>query len=80
MLMQPPARLDIPPDLLRRLKFRAYRQHRTLENEILRCLDLGLAQEEPRERFRDCARRLRQDVHGVLTIDRLDQWVNCGRD
>lgn len=77
--MQTPADLDIPPELMRRLKFRAYSQHRSLESEIIRCLNLGLQQEERPQRFRDRARSLRQHARGVLTAEALRQHIENGR-
>lgn len=77
--MSTPASLELPPDLLRRLKFHAYSQHRSLETEIIRCLNLGLQQEERPLRFRDRARNLRQHARGVLTADSLKQHIENGR-
>jgi len=77
--MHTPAAIDIPPDLLRRLKFRAYSHHRSLENEVIRCLSEGLKQEEQPERFRDRARNLRQLSRGVLTAESLRRHIDSGR-
>ncbi|MBK1856983.1 FitA-like ribbon-helix-helix domain-containing protein [Cerasicoccus arenae] len=77
--MLDPTGVDIPPELMRRLKFRARRQHRSLETEIFYCLNAGLAQEERPERFRDRARRLRQGAHGILRPDVLKSMIEDGR-
>lgn len=77
--MPTPTGIDIPPELLRRLKFRAKRDHRSLENEILHCLSVGLKQEDRPERFRDRARRLRQTTRGVLRAEELHSLIEEGR-
>ncbi|WP_309382165.1 hypothetical protein [Cerasicoccus frondis] len=77
--MPTPTGFDLPPELLKRLKFRAKRDKRTLENEILHCLNLGLTRENPPERFQDRARRLRQVSHGVLRVDDLKHLIEDGR-
>jgi len=71
---------DIPPLLLRRLKFSAHRHHRSLEAEMAACLSAGvdlLAQRE--ERFRQKAPRLRQKATGFLDLQRLHAMINEGR-
>ncbi|WP_309400745.1 FitA-like ribbon-helix-helix domain-containing protein [Cerasicoccus maritimus] len=77
--MPTPTGIDIPPDLLRRLRFRAKREHRSLEDEILHCLGAGLIQQDTPERFLDRARRLRQLAHGVLRVNELESLIEHGR-
>ncbi|MGE9296758.1 MAG: FitA-like ribbon-helix-helix domain-containing protein [Puniceicoccales bacterium] len=71
--------LPLPPQLMRRLRFRAKREHRSLEAELIHCITLGLEAEQGHERFRDRARRLRHSTRGVLRNDVLSQLIDEGR-
>jgi len=77
--METTSNLPLPPRLLRRLRFRAKREHRSLESELIRCLELGLEAGRQPERFRDRARRLRHDARGVLHNDVLATLIDEGR-
>ena len=72
--------VDLPPALVRRLKFRARRTRRTLDAEIVSCLQAGvdtvLRREEP---FRHAAPRLRRKVGGCLRHRQLSCWIDQGR-
>ena len=71
--------LQLPPSLLRRLRFRAKRDNRSMQSELIHCLYLGLQQEAEPEAFLDQARRLRQQCHGLLTEKIYEQIINEGR-
>ncbi|MEM9227214.1 MAG: hypothetical protein AAGA45_04530, partial [Verrucomicrobiota bacterium] len=71
---------DLPPELLRNLKFRARRTHRSLDAELVECLSTGIDTLRRREeRFRHAAPRLRQKVRGLMRRRQLDAYINSGR-
>ncbi|MEM8549344.1 MAG: hypothetical protein AAGF10_01000 [Verrucomicrobiota bacterium] len=71
---------DLPPELLKHLKFRARRTHRSLEAELVNCLHTGIDTLRRREeRFRQAAPRLRQKVRGLMRRRQLDAYINSGR-
>lgn len=72
--------VNIPPLLLRRLKFRAHRRHTSLESELAACLRVGMeATTRGEERFRQTAPRLRQKCTGFLRGDQLAALIDEGR-
>ncbi|MBC2596265.1 hypothetical protein H5P28_18505 [Ruficoccus amylovorans] len=72
--------VNIPPLLLRRLKFRAHRRHTSVASELAECLQVGMDSLIRREeRFRQTAPRLRQKSTGFLGRGQLEALIEEGR-
>ncbi len=72
--------VNIPPLLLRSLKFRAHRRHTTLDSELAACIRAGMdSLMRHEERFRQTAPRLRQKSTGFLRRGQLAALIEEGR-
>lgn len=71
---------NIPDDLHQRLKDRAERHHRSLNSEIIACLE-GVLRSEPVDprAFIDRIRTLRPPGHERLTQEDFEAYKNEGR-
>ncbi|MEO0795181.1 MAG: Arc family DNA-binding protein [Verrucomicrobiota bacterium] len=76
--MESTSGLQLPTSLLRRLRFRAKRDNRSMQSELIHCLYLGLQLKVEPESFLEQARRLRQQCHGVLTEEIYEETLNDG--
>ncbi len=72
---------DIPPELHQQLKERAERHRRSLNAEVIACLESVLAAEQiDPERELQEIKMLRERVGGYLTQDDLDFMIEEGRN
>ena len=73
---------NIPDPIYRRIKMAAKRNHRSLNSEILACLEQALApQAIDVEAHLERARRLRERWSGPpLTIEEIEEAIERGRE
>lgn len=72
--------LELPDELIRRLKLRAARRHQKLEDAVAQILDAAIADEPRRRLVPRAVRPVRLKKHPPLTIDDIEAAIASGRD
>ena len=72
--------LELPDELVRRVKMRAVQRNQKLKDAIAQLLELGLAS-APETKGPECAPKpVRLRRHGPLTIDDIEAAIAAGRE
>ncbi len=71
---------NIPEPIYQKLRNRAKAQHRSINSEIIACLEHSTVSNriDPDEILRQ-ARRMRQDAKGSLSAEQIQQAIDQGR-
>jgi hypothetical protein len=72
--------LELPDDLMRRIKLRAVHRRHKLKDEIARLLEAGMAHAPEPEAPRKPPRPVRLRGHGPLTARDIEAAIASGRD
>ena len=72
--------LELPDDLLRRVKLRAVHRNRRLKDEIAQLLEAGLAGAPAREAPRKAPKPVRLRGRRPLTLRDIESAIAAGRD
>ncbi|MDH3691852.1 MAG: hypothetical protein OEU36_20620 [Gammaproteobacteria bacterium] len=72
--------LELPDQLVRRIKMRAVKRNQKLKDAIAQLLELGLAVVPERETPERAPRPVQLKKHGPLTIKDIEAAIAAGRD
>ena len=72
--------LELPDQLMRRIKIRAAARNQKLKDTIAQLLEIGLASTPKDETTSRTPRPVRLKKHGRLTIDDIEAAIATGRD
>lgn len=71
--------LELPDELMRRVKMRAVQRHQKLKDAVAQLLEAGIAAEPPAPAA-DVPKPVRLKKHGPLTIAKIEAAIASGRD
>lgn len=72
--------LELPDDLMRRVKMRAIQRNQKLKEAVAQLLEAGIAAAPGDEAPRRAPKPLRLRKHGPLTVDKIEAAIASGRD
>jgi len=72
--------LELPDDLMRRVKMRAIQRNQKLKDAVAQLLEAGIAAVPEGEAPRRPPRPVRLRKHGPLTIDKIEAAIASGRE
>ncbi len=72
--------LELPDQLMRRIKMRAVERNQKLKDTIAQLLEFGLASAPEKEAPKRAPRPVRLKKHGPLTINDIETAIASGRD
>jgi len=72
--------LELPDELMRRVKLRAVYRNRELKDVVAQLLEAGIAASPVAERSARPPRPVRLKKHAPLTIDDIEAAIAAGRD
>ena len=71
--------IELPDELMTRIKHRAVREHKKLKDIIAEYLERGLSEQRVK-RTKDFPKPVKLKGRGPLTIDEIEAAINWGRD
>lgn len=72
--------LELPDDLMRRVKMRAIQRNQKLKDAVAQLLEAGIAAAPQGEASSQAPKPVRLRKHGPLTIDKIEAAIASGRD
>ena len=72
--------LEIPDDLMRRVKTRAVQRHQKLKDAVAQLLEAGMAAEPGAVFNAGVPEPVRLKKHGLLTIEKIEAAIASGRE
>ena len=72
--------LDLPDDLMRRVKTRAVQRNQKLKDAVTQLLESGIAAEPPAISEARVPEPVRLKKHGPLTIEKIEAAIASGRE
>lgn len=72
--------LDLPDELMRRVKLRAMRRNQKLKDAIAQLLELGMAAVSEPQKSSRAAKPVRLRGRGHVTIEDIESAIAAGRD
>lgn len=72
--------LELPDDLMRRIKLRAVHRNRKLKDEIAQLLEAGIASAPESKTLRKAPKPARLRGHRPLTISDIESAIAAGRE
>lgn len=71
--------LELPNDLMRRVKMRAIQRDQKLKDTVAQLIEAGIAAAPEMDVARRAPKPLRLRKHGPLTIDKIEAAIASGR-
>ena len=71
--------IELPDDLMRRIKLRAVQHNRKLKDEIAQLLEAGIASTPMLDRPRELPKPVRLRGHRSLTLSNIEAAIAVGR-